>query len=238
MLPRTVSSPRRRAYCREVPARGHHGVGGLRIPATCIACNPTRREGGVEPPQPGLCSPGRHRCSRRGKSLERGCGRRPSRRALERIGVLRLMLRTQPRAGNWPAPVFASRKIVGARLWSQTQPQRVGDDWSVAADASHTAALRELAGRQLHPRGCLLSNAPLKSCSRSRLTRPLTRPRAISPSLGGSVKVDRSAFGTNLVLAFLHVLRRNRTGEAKSTGPNSGFEIFVRGVRTYSLDES
>ncbi len=195
MLPRTVSSPRRRAYCREVPARGHHGVGGLRIPATCIACNPTRREGGVEPPQPGLCSPGRHRCSRRGKSLERGCGRRPSRSALEMIGVLRLMLRTQPRSGKWPG------------------------------------------GSCTRVDACL-PLPPLKSCSRSHLTRPLSRPRAISPSLGGSAKLDRSPFFANLVLAFLHVLRRNRTGEAKSTGPNSGFEIFVRGVRTYSLDES
>ena len=196
MLPRKVSRPRRRAYCREVPARGHHGVGGLRIPATCIACNPTRREGGVEPPQPGLCSPGRHRCSRRGKSLERGCGRRPSRSALEMIGVLPLMLRTQPPSENWPG------------------------------------------GSCTRVDACLRL-PPIKFRSRSRRTCPLSRFPARHQSIfGGSAKLDRSPYVANSVLAFFHDLRRNRTGEAKSTGPNTGFEIFVRGVRTYSLDES
>ena len=76
-----------------------------------------------------------------GKSLERGCGRRPSRSALEMIGVLRLMLRTQPRAGSWPGGSCAR------------------------VDAC-------------------IPLPPLKSCSRSRLTRPLNRARAISPSLG------------------------------------------------------
>jgi len=37
-----------------------------------------------------------------GKSLERGCGRRPSRSALEVIRVPRLMLRAPPRSENWP----------------------------------------------------------------------------------------------------------------------------------------
>ncbi len=63
------------------------------------------------------------------------------------------------------------------------------------------------------------------------------RSRAISPSFGAA-KLNPSLFVANLVLAFLALLRSNRNGEAKSTGPNTGFEIFVRGVRTDSLDES
>jgi hypothetical protein len=124
-----------------------------------------------------------------------GCGRRPSRSALGMNGVLRLMLRTQPRSENWPG------------------------------------------GSCTRVDACF-PPPPLTSCSRSRLTRPLSRPPRHQSIFGGSVKLDRIPFFANLVLAFLHVLRRNRTGEAKSTGPNSGFEIFVRGVRTDSLDES
>jgi hypothetical protein len=119
-----------------------------------------------------------------------------------------------------------------------SQPQRVGDEWRAAADASHTAALRETAGRQLHPRGCLLSTAPLNILLAKPPDASVEPPPRHHSIFGGSVKLDHIPFFANLVLAFLHVLRRNRTGEAKSTGPNSGFEIFVRGVRTYSLDES
>jgi hypothetical protein len=114
---------------------------------------------------------------------------------LAMIGVLRLMLRIQPRSEKWPGGSCA-------RL-----------------DACFPLP-------------------PSKTCSRSQLTRPLSRPPRHQSIFGGSVKLDRIPFFANLVLAFLHVLRRNRTGEAKSTGPNSGFEIFVRGVRTDSLDES
>jgi len=39
-------------------------------------------------------------------------------------------------------------------------------------------------------------------------------------------------------LAFRRLLCKKDSGEALSTGPNTGLEIFVRGVRTYSQDES
>jgi len=113
------------------------------------------------------------------------------------IGVLRLMLRTQPPSGNWLAPVFASRKIVGARLWSQTQPQSVGDDWRAAADALHTAARRQLAGNGVRVAGKSLERGCGRRPSRSALEMIgvlrlmlRTQPRAEKWPGGSCTRVD------------------------------------------------
>jgi 16S rRNA (cytosine1402-N4)-methyltransferase len=62
---------------------------------------------------------------------------------------------------------------LGARLWSQTQPQRIEDDERAAADASHTAALQSEEGAD-----CILADLGVSSMQLD------------DPSRGFSVKFD------------------------------------------------
>jgi hypothetical protein len=64
------------------------------------------------------------------------------------------------------------------------------------------------------------------------------RSQACEVLTGTGVRVaKKTAAGEHQRLAFRRVLCNKASGEALSTGPNTGLEIFVRGVRTYSLDE-
>ena len=69
----------------------------------------------------------------------------------------------------------------GARLWSQTQPQQVGNDERAAADASHTAALQSEEGANEGQRtgaDCILADLGVSSMQLD------------DPSRGFSVKFD------------------------------------------------
>jgi hypothetical protein len=56
---------------------------------------------------------------------------------------------------------------------------------------------------------------------------------------GTGVRVaEKTAACEHQRLAFRRVLCKKDSGETLSTSPNTGLEIFVRGVRTYSQDES
>ena len=69
----------------------------------------------------------------------------------------------------------------GARLWSQTQPQQVGNDERAAADASHTAALQSEEGANEGQRtgaDCILADLGVSSMQLD------------DPSRGFSVKAD------------------------------------------------
>ena len=69
----------------------------------------------------------------------------------------------------------------GARLWSQTQPQQVGNDERAAADASHTAALQSEEGANEGQRtgaDCILADLGVSSMQLD------------DPSRGFSVKTD------------------------------------------------
>ena len=70
---------------------------------------------------------------------------------------------------------------LGARLWSQTQPQQVGNDERAAADASHTAALQSEEGANEGQRtgaDCILADLGVSSMQLD------------DPSRGFSVKFD------------------------------------------------
>ena len=76
-------------------------------------------------------------------------------------------------------------------------------------------------------------NWPFYGWRRFRLKKALTGARKINIPIN---RAPRSV--NNLALHFFSFAAKNRLGEALSTGPSTGLEIFVRGVRTYSRDES
>jgi hypothetical protein len=64
------------------------------------------------------------------------------------------------------------------------------------------------------------------------------RSQACEVLTGTGVRVAKKTAACDYQrLAFRRVLCKKASGEALSTGPHTGLEIFVRGVRTYSLDE-
>jgi hypothetical protein len=55
--------------------------------------------------------------------------------------------------------------------------------------------------------------------------------------MSGPAQFENCEIVNNFLLRFFGRRRIKRIGEALSTGPNTGSEIIVRGVRTYSLVE-